>query len=59
MTTKEMQELEKIAKKYMYAVESRGDLEDRGNDEEDFIETSVWGIRQALAAAYELGKKSK
>lgn len=55
-TTKELLE---IAKKYMTAVEMRGDLDTRGSDSEDFIEVSVWGLEAALKAAYELGKASK
>ena len=51
-------ELLEIAKKYSYAIEQRGDLEDRCNDEEDFIEFSVWSIKAMLKEAYELGKKN-
>lgn len=51
-------ELLKIAKEYNYAIECRGDLEYRYNDDEDFIELSVGGIQAMLEAAYELGKKN-
>lgn len=57
LTKKEMKEILEIAKKSMYSVETRGDLETRNNDEEDFIEASVWGIKNALIEAYKLGKR--
>ena len=59
MTKKEYSKLLDIAKDRIYAVESRGDLETRDNDSEDFIETSVSSIKDILIAAYELGKQSK
>jgi len=34
-------------------------LEPRGSDELDFRVVSVWGIRHALEAAYNLGRASK
>ena len=39
-------------------VESRGDLEPRGWDGEDFFEVSVNGLAAALEQAYALGKKN-
>lgn len=45
-----------IAKKYIAGVSIRGDLEMRGCDSEDVIETTVGGIQAALEAAYEAGK---
>lgn len=53
------QTIEEIAKKYFYAVRERGDLDERGNDSEDFIETSVWSLQAALEAAYEAGRQSR
>lgn len=44
-----------IAQQAMVAVELRGDLKDRGNDADDWLEVSVWGLRYALEAAYRLG----
>jgi hypothetical protein len=35
----------------------RKTLEPMGSDEYDFFETSVWSLKKALEAAYELGKK--
>lgn len=58
MTKKEYEQILNIAKDKMYAIEARGDLESRDNDSEDFIETSVYGIKAALIAAYELGKQN-
>ena len=45
-----------IAKKNLYAVEERGDLETRNWDGADFFEVSVWGLKKALEEAYLLGK---
>ena len=46
-----------IAKENMYAVQERGDLETRHSDGEDFLDISVWGLKAALEAAYELGRQ--
>ena len=48
-----------IAKRLMAAVDSRGDLEARDNDSEDFIEVPVWGIQKAMEEAYLLGKAKR
>lgn len=58
LSKKELESLVGIAKKYIYPVEARGDLETCDNDSEDFLEVSVWSIRAALEAAYELGKEN-
>ena len=50
-------QLVEIAKKNSYSIETRGDLESRRNDDEDFIELSVWSIQAMLEGAYELGRK--
>lgn len=57
MTAKELQRLEQIARENIAALENRQDLEAHNNDSEDFFETSVWSLKAALIAAYELGKK--
>ena len=59
ITAKEQKALLEIAKRLMVAVDSRGDLEERGNDGEDFIEVPVWGIQKAMEEAYLLGKAEK
>lgn len=63
MSKKEMKKLEQqlyeIAAARMVAVDFRGHLEEMHNDSDDFIEVPVWGIMDALKAAYELGKNSK
>lgn len=46
-------ELEKIALECL-DIET---LEQRYSDELDFHDVSVWGIKEALKRAYELGKK--
>lgn len=51
--------LEQIAMAADYVLEQRGGLETRNNDTEDFPEVSVWGIREMLRKAYELGKAEK
>ncbi len=58
LSKKEIESLVEIAKKHIYPVEARGDLETRDNDSEDFLDVSVWSIKAALAAAYELGKEN-
>ncbi len=58
LSKKERESLVEIAKKYIYPVEVRGDLETCDNDSEDFLDVSVWSIKAALEAAYELGKES-
>ena len=35
-----------------------GTLETRNSDRLDFYDVSVWGIKEALEKAYELGRKS-
>lgn len=59
LSAKEQKELLEIAKKAIYAIEERGSLEAKGNDSEDFIETSVWSLAEALKEAYLFGKASK
>ena len=59
ITAKEERTLLEIAKRLMAAVDSRGDLEERGCDREDFIEVPVWGIQKAMEEAYLLGKAEK
>ena len=48
ITKEEEKALLEIAKRLMAAVDSRGDLEARDNDSEDFIEVPVWGIQKAM-----------
>lgn len=51
------QELFEIAKRNIYGLEKRGDLEQRFIDSEDFLDVAVWSIRKMLEEAYELGKQ--
>jgi len=46
--------LEKIAINNLCMCET---LETRNSDRLDFFETSVWGIKDVLQKAYELGRK--
>ena len=59
MTAKEMEQLVKIAQENIIGLENRADLESHNSDDADFFEASIWDIKAALVAAYELGKKSK
>ncbi len=54
-----MDEIVAIARRYIYAVDARGGLNQHGNDGEDFIECSVWSLQAALEAVYLLGKEGK
>lgn len=56
MTSKELKQLVKIAQENIPELENRKDLKQHYNDNEDFFETSVWSLKDALVAAYELGK---
>lgn len=57
VTDKEMNKLTRIAIKHFGAVEERGSLNTRDNDQEDFFEVAVWCLKDALVEAYSLGKK--
>lgn len=57
MNKKLKKQLYQIAAQCMVTIEGRGDLECRGNDEEDFVDVSVGSIEAALQMAYELGLK--
>lgn len=59
ITKEEEKALLEIAKRLMAAVDSRGDLEVRVNDSEDFIEVPVWGIQKAMEEAYLLGRMNR
>lgn len=55
-----LEALEKIARENIPTLSIRvlmNGLDTMGNDAEDFFETSVWSIKEALVAAYLLGKK--
>ena len=52
-------ELERIAMKEDYALEVRGGIDGRNNDEEDFPELSIVALQEMLARAYMLGKNSR
>ena len=49
----------KIAQEKIVPMERRGDLERHYSDEEDFLDIAVWELKDALLAAYELGRNSK
>ena len=57
ITKKLERALTEIAIKNICPVERRGSLETRWIDEEDFLDIAVWELREALLAAYELGRR--
>lgn len=59
LTKKELKAITEIAIKNLFAIEERGDLETRNNDEEDFLGVAIWSLKDALIEAYKLGKNSK
>ncbi|WP_296561418.1 hypothetical protein [uncultured Acetobacterium sp.] len=59
ISQKDYENLLKIAKEAFYSIEQRGDLETRDNDHEDFLDISVWSLKEALIQAFESGRKQK
>lgn len=59
VTKEQAKALLEIAKKASYAIEQRGDLEYRMNDEEDFVDLSVGTIEAMLEQAFLLGQQSR
>ena len=59
LSKKELESLVEIARKHIYPVEARGDLETRDNDSEDFIEVPVWSIQKVMEEAYLLGRMNR
>ena len=55
MTKTELEKLVKIAQKNIPAMEGRADLEAQHMDDLDFLDVSVWCLKDALVAAYEAG----
>lgn len=49
------EELELIAHRYLRI----STLETRNSDELDFHEVSIWSLKEAFEAAYELGRRNK
>ena len=56
ISSKEKEALLEIARKTLVGMEERESFEPQNSDSLDFIEASVWGIEEALTAAYLLGK---
>lgn len=59
MTEKQTNELLRVARETILALEGRTDLERHFSDEEDFLDVAVWELKAALTAAFELGKASR
>ena len=57
LTKKEQRKVLEIAKRVVYGVKERGDLEQRFRDSDDFLDIAVWTLRQAMEEAYALGKE--
>lgn len=58
MNKEKEQRIIEMALRMIPALQGRDDLEECGSDSEDFIEVSVWTLKEALLAAYELGKQN-
>lgn len=56
MKRKNEQRVTEMALQMIPALAGRKNLESHGNDSEDFIEISVWTLKEALVKAYELGR---
>ena len=52
-------QLEKLALETLNSLNGRGNLETKDNDNEDFFEVSIWGLRDLLEKVYELGKQDE
>lgn len=59
MTEAELKNIVKIARENIPGLAERTDLEAQGNDALDFVDASVWSLKTALIAAYELGKSTQ
>ena len=59
MTEKQTNELLRVARETILALEGRTDLERHFSDEEDFLDVAVWELKAALTAAFELGIASR
>lgn len=59
ITGKEYEALLEMAKKTCLAVRLRGDLEKRSSDSDDFLDLAVWGLKEMLIEAYEMGKNAR
>ena len=57
LTKKEQRKVLEIAKRVVYGVKERGDLEQRFRDSDDFLDIAVWTLREAMEEAYALGKE--
>ncbi len=57
LTKREQRKVLTIAKRVVYGIKERGDLEQRFIDSEDFIEIAVWTLREAMEEAYARGKE--
>lgn len=54
----EAKKLATIAMQSIPELAGRGDLEQHWSDDEDFFETSIWSLKEALEKAYELGMQA-
>lgn len=60
LTEAEEKAIFEIAKQHIYGLENREDLEQKYSDSLDFIDdVSVWCLKAALIAAYNLGKAQR
>jgi len=59
MTKSELEALFNIAKEEISGLSDRANFEAHNIDSQDFFETSIWSLKAAMVAAYNLGKNSK
>lgn len=57
LTKKAQRQVLEVAKRQIYAIQERGDLETRHSDGEDFLDIAVWSLKATLEEAYALGLK--
>lgn len=56
LTEAEEKAIFEIAKQHIFGLEERGDLDAKYSDSLDFLDVSVWCLKSALIAAYNLGR---
>ena len=58
ISKKELEKLYEIAENHIPELRGRGNLDTKNNDSDDFFETAVWSLKDALIEAYKLGQSA-
>lgn len=58
LSKKEQEQILEVAKQHIFQIADRGDMETRHSDGEDFMDIAVWCLKDALEAAYKLGRNN-